>query len=235
MRRYIFTHPCSNRESEHILNLFTLTQTSHLWLFSLMVLGIIALPGMDMAYVVASALAGGRQRGLAAVAGIVGGGVVHVVMASLGVGLLLSLYPIAFNMLLLAGSIYIAYIGWSLWQSAAALGEVGQLPRRTVLQTVGRGALSCLMNPKAYVFMVAVFPQFVRPAYGPLITQAVVMSLIIAATQLIVYGAMAWGAGSLQILLRNNPRNQILIGRAVGVFLVLAALFTGVQGWRMNA
>jgi threonine/homoserine/homoserine lactone efflux protein len=211
-----------------------LTQTGHLWLFSLMVLGIIALPGMDMAFVVANALAGGRKRGLAAVAGIVAGGVVHVVMATLGLGLLLSVYPVAFNALLLAGSIYIATIGWTLWQGAAALGEVGQVPRRTVLQTVWRGALSCLMNPKAYVFMVAVFPQFVRPAYGPLITQAILMSLIIAVTQVLVYGAMAWGAGSLQIWLRNNPRSQVLTGRGVGLFLILAAVFTGVQGWRMN-
>lgn len=35
-----------------------LTHTSHLWLFTLMVLGITAVPGMDMAFVVVSALAG---------------------------------------------------------------------------------------------------------------------------------------------------------------------------------
>ena len=39
-----------------------------------MVLGIIALPGMDMACVMASALAGGRRMGFAAMAGIVAGG-----------------------------------------------------------------------------------------------------------------------------------------------------------------
>lgn len=211
-----------------------LTHTSHLWLFSLMVFGIIALPGMDMAYVVASALTGGRRSGLAAVAGIVGGGMVHVVMATLGLGLLLTLYPLAFNALLLAGSLYIAWIGWSLWRGAAALGEVGTVPRLTMVQTFWRGALSCLMNPKAYVFMVAVFPQFVRPEYGPLGVQAVLMGLIIAATQLLVYGAFAWGAGSLQRWLRNNPGAQVGLGRTVGVLLMLAALWTGWNGWRLG-
>ena len=209
-----------------------LTETSHLWLFALMVLGIIALPGMDMAYVMASSLAGGRKLGLAAVAGIAGGGVLHVVMATLGVGLLLSVYPLAFNALLLAGSLYIGYIGWTLWRGAAALGEGGAVPQLTVAQTVSRGALSCLMNPKAYVFMVAVFPQFVRPEYGPLAVQASVMGLIIALTQFAVYGAMAWGAGGLRLWLRNNPRQQIAIGRGVGLFLIFAALWTGWQGWR---
>jgi len=119
-----------------------------------------------------------------------------------------------------------------LWRGAAALGEVGAVPRLSVARTVSRGALSCLMNPKAYVFMVAVFPQFVRPEYGPLAVQASVMGLIIALTQFLVYGAMAWGAGSLRLWLRNNPRQQIAIGRGVGLFLIFAALWTGWQGWR---
>lgn len=212
-----------------------LTHTSHLWLFGLMVLGIIALPGMDMAFVVASALAGGRRLGLAALAGIVAGGMVHVLMASLGLGLLLTLYPLAFNALLLAGAAYIAWIGWSLWRGAAALGEVGSVPRLTVQQTFWRGALSCLMNPKAYVFMVAVFPQFVRPEYGPLAVQAVLMGLIIAVTQTVVYGAFAVSAGALQHWLRGNPAAQVRMGRSVGLLLMAAAVWTGWNGWRSGA
>jgi threonine/homoserine/homoserine lactone efflux protein len=211
-----------------------LTHTSHLWLFTLMVLGIIAVPGMDMAYVVASALSGGRKLGMAAVAGIVGGGTVHVAMVTLGLGLLLTRYPLAFTVLLLAGSLYIAWIGWSLWRGAAALGEVGTVPRLTTRQTMWRGALSCLMNPKAYVFMVAVFPQFVRPDYGPLGVQAVLMGLIIASAQILIYGSFAWGAGSIQQWLRRNPAAQVAIGRGVGVVLMLAALWTTWHGSRLD-
>ena len=106
------------------------------------------------------------------------------------------------------------------------------MPRVGVLKTFWRGALSCLMNPKAYVFMVAVFPQFARPDYGPLLVQAIVMGAIIMAIQLLVYGSMAWGAGALQLWLRDNPRGQVLVGRGVGLFLVLAAAWTGWHGWR---
>ncbi|MBK9238026.1 MAG: LysE family translocator [Rhodoferax sp.] len=215
-----------------MLNQLLLSQTSHLWLFALMVLGIIALPGMDMAYVVASAITGGRRQGWAAVAGIVAGGLVHVAMAMLGLGLLLKLYPAAFNTLLVAGSLYIAWIGWSLWRTAAALGEVGTVPRVTGAQAFWRGVMSCLMNPKAYVFMVAIFPQFVRPEYGPLPTQAVAMGLIIAATQVTVYGAFAWGACNVRHWLQHNPKRQVAIGRAVGLLLVPAALWTLWHGWR---
>lgn len=217
------------------MNPLLLTQTSHLWLFSLMVLGIIALPGMDMAYVLASAMTGGRRQGMAAVAGIVTGGVVHVVMAMLGLGLLLQLYPAAFNTLLTAGSLYIAWIGWSLWRAAAALGEVATVPRVTGAQAFWRGVVSCLMNPKAYVFMVAVFPQFVRAEYGSLAAQALAMGLIIALTQISIYGAFAWGAGSVRKWLQRHPQRQIAIGRAVGLLLMLAALWTLWHGWRWEA
>ena len=215
------------------MDFLILTQTSHLWLFSLMVFGIIVLPGMDMAYVMASSMAGGRQSGLAALLGILLGGVVHVVMAAFGVGLLLKLYPVAFNALLMAGSIYIAWIGWSLWRGAAALGEVGAVPRVALMQSFWRGMLTCLMNPKAYIFMVAVFPQFVRPEYGSLVAQSVVMSLIIATIQFAVYGAMAWGAGGLQVWLRGNPGSQVMMGRTVGLLLILAAVWTGWQGLQL--
>ena len=99
---------------------------------------------------------------------------------------------------------------------------------------VWRGPMSCLMNPKAYVFMVAVFPQFVRPDYGPLGVQAVLMGLIIASTQILIYGSFAWGAGGIQQWLRRNPAAQVAIGRGVGVLLMLAALWTGWHGIRLG-
>ncbi|MDB5755438.1 MAG: Lysine exporter protein [Massilia sp.] len=56
--------------------------SAYLWLF-LVVLGVIVLPGLDMAFVLVSALAGGRSGGLAAVTGVVAGGICHVVMGAL--------------------------------------------------------------------------------------------------------------------------------------------------------
>ena len=46
-------------------------QTTHLWLFFVMVFGIVLLPGLDMAFILASSLVGGRGAGLSAVAGII--------------------------------------------------------------------------------------------------------------------------------------------------------------------
>ena len=84
-------------------SMLDLAHTSHFWLYFVLVAGIIVLPGMDMAFVMSSCLVNGRSAGAAAVAGIVAGGVVHLCMGALGVGLILTRAPHLFNALLVAG------------------------------------------------------------------------------------------------------------------------------------
>src|SRR6185437_13589701 len=119
-----------------------------------------------MAFVMGSALAGGRSRGLAAVAGIVAGGVCHVLMTALGISVLIKLIPGMFNALLLAGALYIAWIGISLMRSESSFGPRPDTRLRSRAATFRQGMLTSLLNPKAYLFMLAVFPQFLRPEYG---------------------------------------------------------------------
>eukprot|EP01042_Synura_sphagnicola_P033441 gene33441-42941_t len=149
--------------------------SDNLALFFALVFGIIIVPGMDMAFVMASGLSGGRKAGLAAVGGIVVGGWVHSLWAAFGVGLLIKTLPWLFNILLLGGAAYIAWIGWSLVRSHIVLGQVDAAPRHSTLTTFRQGVVTCLLNPKAYLFMLAVYPQFIQSQYGPVAAQAAVM------------------------------------------------------------
>jgi len=203
-----------------------------LWLYFALVLGVVLLPGLDMAFVLASSLTGGRRGGLAAVGGIVAGGVVHVTMASAGLAVIFQVAPGAFNALLLAGSAYVAWIGLSLLRGGAALGAVAGGPARAPLATFRQGALTALLNPKAYVFTLAVFPQFIRPEAGPVWAQATAIGLVTAATQAGVYGAVAVLAGRAQAWLSGRPAAGAAAGRAVGALLLAAALLAGWEGWR---
>lgn len=203
-----------------------------LWLFALLVFGIIVLPGMDMAFVLSSTLADGRRAGFAAVAGIVAGGLVHVVMGMLGVGLLLQLAPGAFNALLLAGAAYVGWMGLGLWRRPGALGTVPDAPSRPAGRTFLRAAATCLLNPKAYVFMVAVFPQFLRPGGTPLALQALVLWCVIALNQLAIYGAVALGAGGLRRWLGRSAAHQARVAQGVGALLLATAAWTAWQGWQ---
>lgn len=204
----------------------------HLWLFFLAVFGIVLLPGLDMAFVLGSALTGGRKTGLMAVGGIVAGGTCHVAMATLGISVLLKLVPGAFNALLLAGAIYLAWIGISIWRSQSAFGAVPGTGAMSPWTTFRRGLITALLNPKAYLFMLAIFPQFLRPEYGAIWLQAAVLWIVIAATQTGVYGTVAIAGGEARLWLAGNATATALAGRVVGSVLFIAAIFAAFEGWR---
>ncbi|HEX5340678.1 MAG TPA: LysE family translocator [Gammaproteobacteria bacterium] len=211
-----------------------MTHVAHLWLFFVLVFGIVILPGMDMAYVMGSALVGGTRSGLSAVAGIVAGAICHVTMAVLGISVLLKLVPGAFNVMLLAGALYIAWIGFSVLRSDSVFKTDTRNGLRSNGQTFRRGIVNIMLNPKAYLFTLAILPQFVRPEYGSLWLQGVTLWIIIALTQAGVYGSVAVAAGSLRQWLAVNPAAGIAINRVVGGTLILVAIFTGYHGWQMH-
>lgn len=206
--------------------------TAHLWLFFVLVLGIVALPGLDMAFVLASALGGGRRAGLCAVGGIVSGGVCHVGVAATGAAVLLKVVPAAFNTLLWLGALYVAWMGLSLFRSGAAFTAAPLEGARAGSATFRQGLLTNLLNPKAYLFMLAVFPQFLRPEYGPTWLQALVLGLIIALTQTAVYGALVLAGEQARGWLESNPRASAAVGRSIGALMVLVAVLTVVKEWR---
>ncbi len=210
-----------------------MTATGHLWLFFAMVFGVVLLPGLDMAYVMASSLVGGRRSGLLATAGVVAGGACHVLMGALGIMAVLKLVPAAFNGVLVAGALYIAWIGWSLLRSRATFGALPSMPVRSDAATFRQGMATCLLNPKAYLFMLAVFPQFLKPEYGALWLQALVLWAIIAACQAGVYGGMALAGDRVRAWLESRPAANLLVARGVGAMLLAAAAFTAWEGWRL--
>jgi threonine/homoserine/homoserine lactone efflux protein len=213
-----------------------MSSLSHLWLFFGLVLGIILLPGMDMACILASSLGGGRRAGLAAVGGVATAAVVHVTIGAFGIAAILAAMPSLFNALLVVGAAYVAWIGLSLVRSGAMFeargaadgSEEGMSPSTAYR----RGMLTNLLNPKAYVFMLAVFPQFVRREWGPIWVQAVVLGTIIIVTQLAVYGPLALLAARARGWLADRPVALARLGRAVGALLVAVAVLSAVEGWR---
>jgi threonine/homoserine/homoserine lactone efflux protein len=207
-------------------------ETTHLWMFFVMVFGVILLPGLDMAFVLASSLVGGRRAGLTATAGIVAGGVVHVAMGALGIVAVLQLVPAAFNVVLLAGAVYIAWIGFSLLRSRAAFAGPSPERVRSRAATFRQGMVTSLLNPKAYLFTLAVLPQFLKPEYGDVGAQAVVLWLIIAATQVAIYGAMAMAGDRVRVWFAERPSANIWLARGVGVLLLATAAYTALEGWR---
>lgn len=216
-----------------------MTSAAHLWVFFGLVFGIILLPGLDMACVLACTLGGGRCAGLASIGGIVTGAVAHVAIGGLGIAAILLVMPALFNTLLVAGAGYVAWIGFSLMRSGALFDASGPSTAAgagaaaVALPTAyRRGMLTNLLNPKAYAFMLAVFPQFVRQEWGPVWVQAALLGGIIVATQFSVYGAVVVAAARARGWLAERPQAVAAIGRVVGLLLLAVALLSAIEGWR---
>ena len=201
-----------------------------LWIYLILLFGIIVVPGMDMFFVIANALTGGRRSGMAAVSGIMLGGAVHTLFGALAVGALTQLPITVFQAMILVGAAYMGWIGWTLLRSSITVDSIGQARSRSDWVAFRQGLVTCLLNPKAYLFVLAVFPQFMRPEYGPIWSQALVMGVMTVAMQFFIYGALALAAGKGRDALIGNPQVTIWIGRGAGALFVVVALFTAWHG-----
>lgn len=135
---------------------------------------------MDMFFVIANALAGGRARRLMATAGVMLGGVFHTLFALVCVGVLTTLPSAVFTVILLAGAAYMAWIGWTLVRSSITVSSLGSEGAASLRQAFRQGFVTCVLTPKAYMFTLAVYPQFMSPKYRPMWAQALVVGVITA-------------------------------------------------------
>ena len=75
-----------------------------------------------------------------------------------------------------------------------------------------RGVVMNITNPKVQIFFLAFFPQFVPAGVTgwPLVLQMVIQGVTFIFATIIVFGAIAWGAGALADRLRSARFQEIL-------------------------
>ncbi|MFG3306478.1 leucine efflux protein LeuE [Streptomyces wuyuanensis] len=138
---------------------------------------IILLPGPNSLYVLSVAARRGVRTGYKAAAGVWCGDTVLMVLSAAGVASLLQANAVLFSVVKFAGAGYLTWLAvgmlraaWSMWRSRRDLTEPrggqpadgagpGERPFR-------RALVISLINPKAILFFIAFFVQFVDPAYA---------------------------------------------------------------------
>ena len=145
----------------------------------------------------------------------------HTLFGTLAVAGLGRLVPAISGPMLVVGSAYMIWIGMALARSAIVVGPIERATLRSSGTVFFQAVLTCLLNPKAWLFILAVYPQFMKADYGPLWAQALVMGAMTALVQFVIYGGLAWTATVGRNSLVSNPRLTTWLGRGSGIALVV--------------
>ncbi|MFJ1213578.1 LysE family translocator [Burkholderia pyrrocinia] len=198
---------------------------STLALFSGACLALTATPGPDMLLIASRSVSQGRRAGFATLAGIQAGTYCHALAAALGLSQLFVAVPIAYDAVRFAGAAYLLYLAWKTFRSdATTLSPVASQRRHSTATIFRQGLTTNLLNPKMALFVLALFPQFVRPEHGSIAVQILVLATVLNLIGIVVNGAVILSASRLsrRIGARRRPSKlpQYLLG---SVFVGLAA------------
>src|SRR3954454_19808859 len=131
-----------------------------LWVFCVTALALLVIPGPAVLYVVVQGAEQGRRAGLASVAGIHLGTLVHVAAATVGLSALIVASAVAFSVVKFAGAAYLIYLGVRKLLERTPAVEA-ERPPEPLRRAFGRGIVVNVLNPKTALFFLAFLPQFV--------------------------------------------------------------------------
>lgn len=146
-----------------------------IWTYVLGTAAIVLLPGPNSLFVLSTAARRGVRMGYQAAAGVFLGDAVLMVLSAAGVASLLKAYPPLFMVIKYAGGAYLGYVGFMMlrgaWRrfrernDAATPRLVDAVEPVAVRRPFRRALVISLLNPKAILFFISFFIQFVDPAY----------------------------------------------------------------------
>ena len=168
--------------------------------FGLAAFIIIVIPGPSVVFTVGRALAYGRRVALATVAGNTLGLVTIVALVALGLGVIVQESILVFTVLKLAGAAYLVWLGYEAvrrrkeFLSADDADLVSGTPM-TWARAMRQGYVVGASNPKGYMMLAAVLPQFVDRGEGHVQLQMLMLGLLATTIGLLSDSARpcSWG------------------------------------------
>jgi threonine/homoserine/homoserine lactone efflux protein len=176
---------------------------------------LVAIPGPNVALVVANSLQYGMRQGATTVLGTTLGVALQLVLVVLGMAAVIEFAADLLTWIKWAGVVYLIYLGICAWREPANdLAEVGARPA-----VFWRGCLIAALNPKTLLFNAAFLPQFLSAGAGAgefLLIAGVFLAVLLV-------GDLLW-AGFATSARRLLGRYGKLRNRLTGSFLVAAGV-----------
>lgn len=189
---------------------------------------VVLLPGPNSLFVLASAAAKGIKIGYQAAAGILVGDTILVVLTAAGAGTLLQTIPIFFYALRALGAGYLFYLGarmlWALVRPAPSI-EPQYIESEVKNSSYFRKAIVLsLLNPKAILFLLSFFVQFVDPSLGHPWLAFIVLGGFLQLISVLYLSTLIFGGTHLAATFRRSPRLVVFCNMCVAfLFIAFAA------------
>ncbi|VVE52242.1 leucine efflux protein LeuE [Pandoraea aquatica] len=206
----------------------------NLWTYLAGVVVVILLPGPNSLYVLAVAAQRGVRQGYAAACGVFLGDTVLMTLAAAGVASLLHTQPALFFVVKYLGAAYLCWMGLNMLRGAIANVRAARAKSDSMADTTvaapkqvdadhpfKRALFISLLNPKAILFCVSFFIQFVDPGYAYPAVSFAVLGVIVQTCSFLYLSTLILAGYRLAEHFRR--RRRLSAGATGGV----GALFVG--------
>ncbi|HEY1076228.1 MAG TPA: leucine efflux protein LeuE [Rhodocyclaceae bacterium] len=190
----------------------------------------VLLPGPNSLFVLSAASRQGVAMGYRAACGVFVGDLVLMILTAAGMASLLHSHPGLFNAVKMLGAAYLAWLGVGMLRAALAgwRRDVQVLAADRPVQGAGRPftrALTIsLLNPKAILFFMAFFVQFVDPTYAYPALSFAILGTIVQIASFVYLSTLIFAGHRLAAAFR--ARRRLAAGATGGVgtlFLTFSA------------
>ena len=191
--------------------------------FLLMATATVFSPGPGVVMTLSNALRFGWRSSFGGILGIACGALLVATISATSLGVVLATSAFAFSVMKLLGAGYLLYLAFKLWRSPppkldAPVAREGGLRARFLAALWLQ-----LTNPKAIVFFLSVFPQFIE-ADAPYVPQFVLLVLSYALLVVVIHCGYALTAQRARQWLAT-PRGGVLMNRvSAACFLCFGAM-----------
>lgn len=187
--------------------------------FALVAVVAIATPGPTVLLALANGSRYGLRRSVYGMLGAVASDIVLVTAVALGLGALLAASELLFTIVKWVGVAYLVFIGIMLLRSKGFHGLAEDAvdrggSRRSVFL---RCFLVAVTNPKGYLFVGALLPQFIDPAAPQLVQYVVIGAVFCLIDFSIMFVYAALGTQAVRLLRRSGA---VWLDRVCGVLLL---------------
>ncbi len=186
-------------------------------------------PGPDNIFVLTLSMANGKKYGLAVVAGLMTGCLVHTTLLAFGVSEVIKRSETLFWVIKLFGAAYLMYLAFMVFREGSGI-ELSQ-GNTTELRLTGlfkKGFWMNVLNPKVTIFFLAFFPAFLfSDSLNPVI-QFYTLGFLFIMVSALIFGGMALMAGSISVYISRTPKVsvffkwlQIVVFVGIAVYLLV--------------